>query len=131
MGSNSITKILLTAVPAVLVAAQGALAQPHPGEKVYNRCKTCHVLEGDARRIGPSLECVFGRTAGAVEGFKYSPVMAESGVVWDRETMGGYLANPRAYMPGNRMAFPGLKNEQQLADLLDYLEGATASANCP
>ena len=81
--------------------------------------------------MGPSLECVFGRTAGSVEGYRYSKAMAGSGIVWSHDTLAEYLKNPKAYIPGNKMAFPGLKNEQQLEDLLAYLEGATAGESCP
>ena len=72
-----------------------------------------------------SLNGVFGRKAGGVDGFKYSKAMAGSGITWDEKTMGEYLANPKTYIPKNRMAFPGLKKEQDRADLIAYLMEAT------
>lgn len=105
-----------------------ALAQegdPAAGEKVFNRCKACHVLDEERNRVGPYLHGVFGRTAGAVEGFTYSPAMKDSGIVWDEETIAEYVSDPREYIPGNRMAFPGLKSEEDVANLVAYLKEAT------
>lgn len=133
MGLDQALKFLLVAVSLSVAFGATALADGDltKGEKIFNRCKTCHILEGEAKRLGPSLECVFGRTAGSVEGFKYSEAMAQAGVVWGHETITEYLTNPKEFIPGNKMPFPGLKNEEQLADLLAYLESATASENCP
>ena len=66
----------------------------------------------DTNRVGPYLEGVIGRTAGSVEGFKYSDAMkakGEEGLVWNDETLAAYLADPKGYIPKNKMAFPGLK----------------------
>ena len=125
--------VLLSTLGLALVTGGSALAEGDAaaGALVFNKCKTCHLLSGEGRRMGPSLECVFGRTAGSVEGYRYSKAMSGSGIVWSHDTLAEYLKNPKAYIPGNKMAFPGLKNEQQLEDLLAYLEGATAGENCP
>ena len=64
--------------------------------------------------------------AGSVEGFKYSDAMKESGVIWDKETLAAYVADPKGYVPGNKMAFAGLKKEQEIADLIAYLQEVTA-----
>ena len=95
------------------------------GEKVYRKCKACHALEAGKNKIGPSLHGVFGRKAGGVDGFKYSAAMAESGLVWDESTMDQYLANPKTFIPKNRMAFPGIKKEDDREDLIAYLKSAT------
>ena len=68
---------------------------------------------------------MFGRTAGTLEGFKYSKAMVESGIVWDDKTISDYMADPKGYIPKNRMAFPGLKKEADRADLIAYLKEAT------
>ena len=105
-----------------------ALAQgdPEQGEKVFNKCKVCHVADEEENKIGPTLVGIFGRPAGSVEGFKYSDAMKESGVTWDEETLAAYVADPKGYIQGNKMAFPGLKKEQEIADVIAYLQEVTA-----
>jgi cytochrome c len=78
-------------------------------------------LDAEQNRVGPHLVGIFGREAGAVDGFNYSPAMANSGIVWDDDTIGEYLADPRGYIPGNRMAFAGLRNPEQIADVIAYM----------
>lgn len=98
------------------------------GQAVFNRCKICHTIEAGGRNVvGPNLHGIFGRKAGSLPNFAYSPAMKESGVVWDDGTMEKYLRNPKQFIPGDRMAFPGIKDEEQLADLLAYLHKAAKS----
>lgn len=108
---------------AWLVGAGAANAQgdPEKGEKVFNKCKTCHVVEEAKNKIGPHLVAIFGRQAGGVDDFKYSDAMKSSGVGWDDETIATYLKDPKGYIPGNRMAFVGLRKDEEIADLLAYL----------
>lgn len=94
------------------------------GEKVFKKCKTCHTLEAGKNRVGPTLAGVFGRTAGTLEGFKFSKAMTESGVVWDETTIAEYVADPKGFMPGNKMTFPGVKDEADRANLIAYLKEA-------
>lgn len=91
------------------------------GEKVFKKCKACHKLEEGKRAVGPSLYGVIGREAGALEGFKYSKAMMESGLTWDVETMAEFLAKPKALVKGTKMAFPGLRKEKQIADVIAYI----------
>jgi cytochrome c len=91
------------------------------GEKVFVKCKTCHVLEDGVNRIGPHLVGVVGREAGSVEGFNYSAANANSGITWSKDVLFEYLENPQEYLKGTRMAFPGIKDAQQRADLIEYL----------
>jgi cytochrome c len=109
---------------ALLASAGAAHAQGDPakGEKVFAKCKICHVLDEQKNKIGPYLVGIFGRAAGTVDDFKnYSDAMKSSGIVWDDETLAAYLADPKAYIPGNRMAFPGLKKQEDIQDLVAYL----------
>ena len=117
------------ALGVVVVAGGPALAQegdPAEGERVYRMCMACHVVDQEQNRVGPHLVGLFGREAGSVEGFNYSNALKESGIVWDEETLDAYLEDPRGYIPGNIMAFPGVRQEQQRADLIAYLKQATA-----
>ena len=104
-------------------AAEGDVAK---GEKLFKRCAACHSLEAGKKKVGPSLAGVFGRTAGTVEGFKYSKAMMASEVVWDEETIDQYLEKPKTFIPKNKMAFPGFKKPEQRADVIAYLKEATA-----
>ncbi len=124
MRTTGIASLLIAG--ALALGSQSALAQDvAKGEKVYKKCKACHALEAGKKKVGPSLHGVFGRKAGTVEGFKYSKAMVDSGIVWDAETISAYMADPKGYIPKNRMAFPGLKKEADRADLIAYLKEAT------
>ena len=104
--------------------AGGAVAEGDPaaGERVFRQCQACHVIDAEQNRVGPHMVGIFGREAGAVEGFNYSDAMANSGIVWNEETIAAYLADPRGYISGNRMAFAGLRNPEQIADVIAYMK---------
>ncbi len=113
-----------------LLVAGSALAAGDAanGEKIFKRCGACHVLDDKTNRIGPHLGGVVGRTAGTVEGFKYSDSMIQhgkDGLVWTNETLDAYLTDPKAYVPKNKMAFPGLKKPEERADVIAYLDQAS------
>ena len=90
------------------------------GEEVHRQCAACHSFDPAERRPGPHLQGLFGRTAGAVEGFRYSDAMAASGIVWDDGTLTAYLLDPRGNLPGTRKPV-GLRSEADIADVLAYL----------
>ena len=96
------------------------------GEKVFKKCAACHqVGEGAENKTGPHLNGVMGRTLGAVEGFNYSKTMAEmgaSGTVWSEENMAEFLAKPRDYVKGTKMSFAGLKKDDEIAAINEYLK---------
>ena len=99
------------------------------GSEIYRRrCSACHVAGAEQNRVGPHLVGMFGRVAGSVEGFSYSSAMVESGIVWTEETLAAYLADPRNYIPNNRMAFAGMRNPDDIAALMAYLRTATVPA---
>ena len=110
---------------AVALASPLALAhsnaQAQDGARIYNQCKACHALEAGVNRVGPSLADIEGRAAGTVDGFRYSDALKNSGISWDAATLGEYLADPRGYIPGNRMAFRGIRDEGQRAAVIEYL----------
>ena len=95
------------------------------GEKVFKKCKACHAVgEGAKNKVGPELNGIMDAPAGQKEGFKYSAAMKDSGIVWDEATMDSFLAKPKEVVPKTRMAFPGLKKEQDRMDLIAYLKEA-------
>lgn len=118
------TSGLLAVFAALLALGQSpALAgDAANGQKVFRQCQACHVVDKEQNRVGPHLVGIIGRPAGQVDGFKYSPVMAESGLVWDAATLAQYLADPKGFLPGNRMAFVGLRKAEDVEDVIAYLE---------
>ena len=92
------------------------------GEKVFLKCKACHTIaKGGAHRIGPNLWGIIGKVAGKQEGFRYSKAMLDFGKKWDVATLDAYLEKPSRIVPRSRMAFIGIKDAQQRADLIAYL----------
>lgn len=96
------------------------------GAKVFKKCAACHkVGDGAKNASGPQLNALFGRTMGSVEGFKYSKVFLaamEEGRVWDEASLAEFLAKPKSYMKGTKMAFAGLRKESDLEAILAYLK---------
>ena len=120
---------------AVAAAAFIGLASGHQalagdaaaGEKVFKKCKACHMVTKERHKSGPHLVNLFGRAAGSAEGFKkYSKAMKESGVVWNEETLDAYLEAPKKYIKGTRMAFAGLRKEKDRANVIAYLRTFSA-----
>ncbi|WP_262696405.1 c-type cytochrome [Kordiimonas aquimaris] len=99
------------------------------GKRLFNRCRACHNLTATARtRIGPNLDSIFGRQAGSAEGFtRYSQVLKEADFIWTEQNLNEWLVQPRSFLPGNKMAFAGLKKEQDRKDLMAYLREATVA----
>lgn len=97
------------------------------GRRVFAQCRSCHTLdEGAGNRVGPNLHGVFGREIGTAEGFNYSQPVQEADFVWDAERLDHWLQNPQTFLPGNRMAFAGVRDETQRRDLIAYLMVETA-----
>lgn len=96
------------------------------GETVFRQCKACHQVGEDAKnRVGPHLNDVFGRQIAGVDGFRYSPAFkdkADKDFKWTEETLAAYLKDPRGYIKGTRMAFAGLKAQEDIAAVIAYLK---------
>jgi len=112
----------LTAAGAAQAA--GPAGDAARGKTVFARCAACHDLNTGAIRMGPSLKGVVGRKAGTFANFSYSAGMKGKGVVWGPDTLDQFLTAPMKYVPGTRMAFPGLSNPQDRADVIAYLKAA-------
>jgi cytochrome c len=113
---------------AVVAIAAPALAEGDAarGERLFNQqCKACHTVEkGGASTVGPNLNGVFGRQAGSGGGYQSSDAMVKSGIVWDDQAMAEYLKNPKAKVPGTKMVYVGLRQEQQQEDMIAFLRKA-------
>lgn len=92
------------------------------GRRIFAQCATCHSPEQGVNRVGPSLYGVVGRHSGSIAGFRYSDANRNSGITWSEQELFTYLENPRARVPGTIMAFNGLRNPQQRADVIAYLK---------
>jgi cytochrome c len=108
----------------VLVGLGQAQAQDAAaGEKVFAQCRACHQVGENAKNaVGPVLNGLFGRPAGTVEGYTYSPANKNSGITWDEAVFREYIKNPRGKIPGTKMVYAGLKDEQRINDLVAYLK---------
>jgi cytochrome c len=108
--------------PMTDVAFADLTGDASAGETVFAQCRTCHLVEEGMNGVGPSLHGVVGREAGAIDGFNYSDANANSDITWTPEVLFEYLEAPREYLPGTRMAFPGLKDPQDRVDVIAYLD---------
>lgn len=128
---GTVMKVRIATVAMFVVLSSFGTAQAQSGdaakgERAFSQCKTCHTVDkGGKNGVGPNLAGVFGRKAGTVDGFKYSEAMTGSGIVWDGKTLAEYLKDPKGRIPGNKMAFVGIKRQDQLDDLIAYLQKAT------
>ncbi len=126
MDRRTWAKWLIAILPALLVTAahaqQGDAAR---GEQRFRECAACHSVEPGANNVGPSLAGLFGRQAGSVADFRYSPAMRRSGITWTPQALDEFIADPQKRVPANRMPYAGLTDAAARADLIAYLQKAT------
>jgi cytochrome c len=117
--------LCLVAMAAWAGSATGALAggDAAEGEKIFSlKCKVCHQIgEGAKNFVGPELNGIIGRKAGAVPDFNYSDANKSSGITWDEASLNEYLTNPKAKIPGTKMIFAGLPKESDRDNIIAYL----------
>jgi cytochrome c len=126
-------KLVLVGTAFVLFAgvahADGDAAK---GEKVFKKCAACHAVgEGAKNKVGPEQNNLFGRVAGSLPDYNYSQAMKDAGakgLVWNEETLDKYLEKPKEFIPGNKMAFVGLKKEDEREDVIAYLKTFSGAA---
>jgi cytochrome c len=113
-------------VVAAATTATGQIAKAQDvaaGEQTFKKCLPCHSIGPDAKnKVGPELNGLDGRHSGSVAGYSYSSANKESGIVWNEQTFKEYIVDPRAKIPGTKMIFPGIKDEQERANLWAYLK---------
>ena len=93
------------------------------GEKSFNKCRACHQVGETAKNtVGPELNGLFGRKSGSVAGYNYSDANKNSGITWDDAVFAEYIKDPKAKIPGTKMAFAGIKKEDEIKDLTAFLK---------
>jgi len=124
-------KKLMVAGALIVVSMGAAVAQDvQKGENSFKKCLVCHAIgPGAKNKIGPELNGLDGRKAGTVPDYNYSDANKNSGIVWDEKTFKEYIQDPKAKIPGTKMAFVGIKNEQEINDLWAYLKQFDAQGN--
>ncbi len=104
-----------------------ATADVERGKMLYLQCRACHSLvEGGMHKVGPNLHGMFGSKAAFAAGFAYSDAMMNSDVVWSPETLDPWLQRPSQFIPGSRMVFVGIRNPQDRANLIAFLQLQTS-----
>lgn len=115
---------LVIAAAAITLTPFAAVAQDvAAGEKSFNKCRACHQVGETAKNtVGPVMNGLFGRKSGTIEGYNYSDANKNSGITWDEAVFAEYIKDPKAKIPGTKMAFAGIKNEQEIKDLTAFLK---------
>ena len=123
--------VAASALAAIAVSASTAFAQDvSAGQRQFNKCLPCHAVGPDAEnKIGPELNGLDGRHSGTAANYSYSDANKNSGIVWDEASFKDYIKNPAAKVPGTKMTFAGIKNDQDINDLWAYLKQFDADGN--
>ena len=122
----AVSSVVATGAVGSAETQSSAAGNPERGKAVFEKCAACHSLDdakpgADTTRAGPSLKGIVGKTAASRDDFRYSPAMTRSGVVWSAETLSEYVADPQAFMRGNRMSFAGIPDKAERDDLIAFL----------
>jgi cytochrome c len=118
----------LAVLVSLVIASQSFAAEGNParGQRVFGACAACHSLQPDQNMTGPSLADVWNRKAGSLASFsRYSPALKSASIVWNDKTLDEWINDPQHVVPDNQMAFAGIKDARQRADLLAFLKEAT------
>jgi cytochrome c len=120
--STSTTAAATVEDKKVDIAALMALGDVNAGEKIFKKCAACHSInQGGANKIGPALYNVVGRKIGGVADYKYSKAFVEYGKEWNFEELNGFLIKPSKWIKGTKMAYAGLRKEEDRASVIKYL----------
>lgn len=131
MFAISVISVLLP-LTALIPPAAAEEGDAERGEQVFRACRSCHEVGANATNgIGPHLDGLFGRVAGSLDGFKYSSAMKQKGsegLAWDVAALDAYLEKPRAYVPGTRMSYRGMRKINDRRDVIAYLQSVSVEA---
>jgi cytochrome c len=120
--STSTTATATVEDKTVDIAALMALGDVNAGEQIFKKCAACHSInQGGANKIGPALYNVVGRKIGSVADYKYSNAFVEYGKEWNFEELNGFLIKPSKWIKGTKMAYAGLRKEEDRASIIKYL----------
>jgi cytochrome c len=122
---NKLALILGLAVSVAAPSFAFADGDAVAGKEVYKKCMACHTATEEKNKVGPHQVGIVGRKAAAVEGFKYSDALkakGAEGMVWDEANLAAYLKDPKGFIAGNKMAFAGLKDDADIANVIAYLK---------
>jgi cytochrome c len=124
-------RTLITAAALIAASAGATFAQDvDKGATVFKKCAICHKIgPGATNLVGPELNGLDGRHSGSVAGYSYSDANKNSGIVWNEATFKEYIQDPRAKIPGTKMIFAGIKNDQEIADLWAFIKQFDAQGN--
>jgi cytochrome c len=113
---------MLVALSLVSVVGSAQAQDVAAGEKSFAKCRACHQVGETAKNsVGPELNGLFGRKSGSVAGYNYSDANKNSGITWNEAVFAEYIKDPKGKIPGTKMAFAGIKNEQEIKDLTAFL----------
>jgi cytochrome c len=120
---NRMRGLIFVALLAVAGTGEVRAQDAAAGEKVFAVCKACHQIGETAKNaVGPILNGIIGRKSGSIAGYSYSAANKDSGITWDEATFREYIKDPKAKIPGTKMIYAGLKDEQKTNDLLAFLK---------
>ena len=115
---DSAEKVTAVAIEDLLAGADAA-----KGKKLFKKCGSCHTSNADGKnKVGPNLWNIIGRDIGSLEGFKYSDAMLSQGGTWSLAALNEFFTNPKATVPGTKMAFSGVKKDGDRANLIAFLQ---------
>ncbi len=120
---NARSLVAALALATVSFATSASAQDVAAGEKSYNKCRACHQVGETAKNtVGPVLNGLFGRKSGTIEGYNYTDANKNSGITWDDAVFAEYIKDPKAKIPGTKMAFAGIKKEDEIKDLTAFLK---------
>jgi cytochrome c len=119
---KQLTLSTLIVIASAAVSSAGLAQDVAAGKTSFNKCLACHAVgEGAKNKVGPVLNGLPGRKSGTVEGYSYTEANKNSGITWDEASFKDYIKDPKAKIPGTKMVFAGIKNEQEAGDLWAFL----------
>jgi cytochrome c len=120
---KTLTLSALIVLAASTIASSAALAQDaSAGKASFNKCLACHAIgEGAKNKVGPELNGIDGRKSGTAPDYSYSDANKNSGITWNEAQFKEYIQDPKAKIPGTKMAFAGIKKESEVNDLWAYI----------